>query len=383
MSSASRSNSLRVTSTGAPRLRHRARRRVEAHAADSSGVGSSRGRGGARRGAAQDRADAGGHLAGAEGLDDVVVGAQLEADHAVGLVAAGGEHDDRDLRVAADLAADVEAGAVGKHEVEEDEVGADARGRLDRARGRAGHLEMEPLAGQGLGEGLRDGRLVLDQEDRPPAGCHVHIVGGHRPYARRMRLRGARHRGGRRAHRGGAGRGSVVAATAPPAAVAAGVVAGLDAGAVVVVDVVVGAVVGAAAAVVVEPCWTVVPAPAGRCCPSRCWRCPSRCCSNGLRCSSRSSLSSRAAVAARAAVVGRPPRGRGPARGGGAGGRRRGRGPGGRAAAPSGVVVVVVGSSWSSGCGGRVARPVVRALASRSRRSRASRPRAARRSGRR
>ena len=62
-------------------------------------------------------------------------------------------------------------------QVEEDEVGADAPAALDRVRGRAGHLEWNPSRVEGLGEGLRDGRLVLDQEDRPPAGCHVHIVG--------------------------------------------------------------------------------------------------------------------------------------------------------------------------------------------------------------
>jgi hypothetical protein len=46
--------------------------------------------------APQDRADAGDHLAAAERLDDVVVGAQLEADDPVGLGAARCEHEDRD-----------------------------------------------------------------------------------------------------------------------------------------------------------------------------------------------------------------------------------------------------------------------------------------------
>src|SRR6185295_5610940 len=43
------------------------------------------------------RANPRSHLARRERLDDVVVGAELEADDAVGLFAAGGEHDDRDL----------------------------------------------------------------------------------------------------------------------------------------------------------------------------------------------------------------------------------------------------------------------------------------------
>ena len=55
--------------------------------------------------AAQDRAHAGDHLGAAERLDDVVVGAELEADDAVGLGAAGGEDDDRDAATGADRAA--------------------------------------------------------------------------------------------------------------------------------------------------------------------------------------------------------------------------------------------------------------------------------------
>src|SRR3954453_1610337 len=180
--------------------RHRAGRGIEADVADLDRrvlVGG-RGRRGRRGGAAQHGADAGGDLAGAERLDDVVVGAELEADHAVGLLAPGGQHDDRHLRVAPDLAGDVVARAVGEHEVEQDEVRADGRRLLERGGGGAGHLEMEALAREGLGEGLRDGRLVLDQEDRPPAGCHVHIVGGHRSFSGLQR-RGARLGGGRRA----------------------------------------------------------------------------------------------------------------------------------------------------------------------------------------
>ena len=46
-------------------------------------------------GPAQHRPHAGDQLLGAEGLDHVVVGAQLEPDQLVALLAAGGEHDDR------------------------------------------------------------------------------------------------------------------------------------------------------------------------------------------------------------------------------------------------------------------------------------------------
>ena len=79
----------------------------------------------ARLGAAQHRPDAGDHLGAAERLDHVVVGAELEADDAVGLGAAGGEDDDRDARAGADRAADVAAVAVGQVEVEQDQVGVE------------------------------------------------------------------------------------------------------------------------------------------------------------------------------------------------------------------------------------------------------------------
>ena len=79
------------------------------------------------RGPAQDGADAGDDLGAAEGLDHVVVGADLEAGDAVELGSARREHDDRHLRGAAQLAAQVAPVPVGEREVEEDEVGRLAR----------------------------------------------------------------------------------------------------------------------------------------------------------------------------------------------------------------------------------------------------------------
>ena len=138
-SSASRSNSLREScellvrrgSRGGRRGRRGGRRCV---------IGSS---GPSRLGglhAAQDGAHAGDHLGAAERLDDVVVGAELEPDDAVGLGPAGGEDDDRDAAAGADRAADVAAVAVGQVEVEQDQVGLElllqlaARGRPWRRR---------------------------------------------------------------------------------------------------------------------------------------------------------------------------------------------------------------------------------------------------------
>ena len=68
--------------------------------------------------AAQHRLDARHDLARAEGLDDVIVRAQLEPDDAVDLLALCGEHQDGELRALADLAAHLDAGHLGHHDVE-------------------------------------------------------------------------------------------------------------------------------------------------------------------------------------------------------------------------------------------------------------------------
>src|SRR5205085_99702 len=65
---------------------------------------------------------------------DVVVGAKLEADDAVGFFSAGGEHDDGDLAgsgVFAQVAADLQAVNAGHHQVEEDDVGGVLAGNLE------------------------------------------------------------------------------------------------------------------------------------------------------------------------------------------------------------------------------------------------------------
>ena len=49
------------------------------------------------------------------------------------------------LRAFAQLAADVEAGAVREHQVEQDEIGV-APGELERLCDRSGHLRLEALA---------------------------------------------------------------------------------------------------------------------------------------------------------------------------------------------------------------------------------------------
>ena len=73
-------------------------------------------------GATTDSPDARRQLAPAERLGDVVVGAELEPEDAIELVAASSQHDDRDVAALAQLAAHVAAVDVRESEIEEDEV---------------------------------------------------------------------------------------------------------------------------------------------------------------------------------------------------------------------------------------------------------------------
>ena len=73
-------------------------------------------------GSPQDGAHPREQLGAAEGFDDVVVGAELEADDLVELGAPRSQHDQRNARVAPDLPADIPAVPVGQREVEDHEV---------------------------------------------------------------------------------------------------------------------------------------------------------------------------------------------------------------------------------------------------------------------
>ena len=71
-------------------------------------------------------------------------------------------------------------------EVEQDEVGIDPPGEVQRLRGRLGDDRLEAVSPQRLGERLEDRRLVLDEEDlaweagaRPRGQCNA----GDRPSA--------------------------------------------------------------------------------------------------------------------------------------------------------------------------------------------------------
>src|SRR5215471_17697745 len=80
--------------------------------------------------------DARDQLAHEERLDHVIVGAELQTDDAVGFAGAGGQEDHRglrEIRVLPDALADVQTVGIGKHDVEQDEVGTHLAAKLDGA----------------------------------------------------------------------------------------------------------------------------------------------------------------------------------------------------------------------------------------------------------
>ncbi len=103
-----------------------------------------------------------------ERLDDVIVRAEFEPDNAIGHAPARGDHDDRDVRITPQLPADVAPVAVGQRQVEQHHVGLVGRELGDGVGGGAGDRGVKPASVERVRERLRDGPLVLDEEDGDP-----------------------------------------------------------------------------------------------------------------------------------------------------------------------------------------------------------------------
>ena len=102
-------------------------------------------------------------LAHAERLDEVVVGAELEPEHAVDLGARRADDDDGQVGAAAPQdPAHLSAVEIRQRQVEQDQIGGVGRERA-RTVGRQRHLVTR--GGQGLGDHTGQGAVVLDQQD--------------------------------------------------------------------------------------------------------------------------------------------------------------------------------------------------------------------------
>jgi hypothetical protein len=144
--------------------------------------------------APENRLDAQHQLARRERLDDVVVRPQLEADHAVGLGAARGQHDDRDaagLLLLAQDAGHLGAGEGREHQVEHHQVGAFAAGKIDRLAAVRGADHPVARLHQVVAHQFDDVLLVVDHQNRlghtrSPGSEEDH---GHEDYRAACRLR--------------------------------------------------------------------------------------------------------------------------------------------------------------------------------------------------
>jgi hypothetical protein len=133
-------------------------------------------------GAAQDGADPQHQLPHAERLGQVVVRADLEADHPVDLLALGGQHEHRDLAGllgGAQPAAHLGSGQVGQHEIEHHQVGAR---RLRR------HLERLSPGHRQPGLVALPAQVVVERGDQVPLVVHDQDQRAHRS-PRRSRCR--------------------------------------------------------------------------------------------------------------------------------------------------------------------------------------------------
>lgn len=140
---------------------------------------------------AQQHVHPGGQLAHRERLGHVVVRADAEADQHVGLVVAGGQHEDRDGTLGLDPAAHLQAVETGQHHVQDHQVGLPGLGGVDGRRTVRRGLDEEALGAQPRGDRLHDRGVVLDHQDAPlgPRSGRRTVVSGvcllHCPASRR------------------------------------------------------------------------------------------------------------------------------------------------------------------------------------------------------
>src|SRR3954470_11242418 len=124
------------------------------------------------RRAAQDRLHARDELPRVEGLRQIVVGTDLEADDLVDVLVARGQHQDRHVARLANALRHLDAVDVRKHEVEHDQSGHLLRDLVQRITAGRGRADGVP----GVLEVQRDERgdraLVLDHEDARRRSAH-------------------------------------------------------------------------------------------------------------------------------------------------------------------------------------------------------------------
>ena len=181
---------------GAAAVTNEASAGVNLQIAKDGAIGRRRGGGdcGCGRSAAQNGVDARGEFAGIEGLGEVIIGADLQADDAVHVVAVSGEHDHRDVGDGTDLAENFEAAHAGEHHVENDEgIGAgESAAEADAAV--VNGFGAQALRDEVFGDELAQLDIIINDEN---AGgeCWGRMVRGHRKHRGICHLGDGRNRG--------------------------------------------------------------------------------------------------------------------------------------------------------------------------------------------
>ncbi len=125
---------------------------------------------GVERRAAQQRLDAREQHARLDGLHHVVVGAHLEAQHLVDVLALGREDQDGHRAAGAKLAADRQAVLARKHQVQHHELGAEALDAVGHGEAIALDQDLVTVALEVVPDGCGEARAVLDQQHARAAG---------------------------------------------------------------------------------------------------------------------------------------------------------------------------------------------------------------------
>src|SRR4029450_8811784 len=115
--------------------------------------------------AAQHRLHPRHQLARAEGLYDIVVGAELEAQDAIHLLVLGGEEDDRHIAAQAQPLAHLGAIELGHEDVQDHQRGRLARRDLQRSKPVVGRQRLVARAPQRKAHDVADVRIVIDDQD--------------------------------------------------------------------------------------------------------------------------------------------------------------------------------------------------------------------------
>lgn len=115
-------------------------------------------------------------LARPERLHEVIVGAHLEPDDAIDLLAFGRQHQDRHVVPGANAPADRQPVLAWQHQVENDQVGTDAAENGIHRNRILGFLDAKAFADEQRAYERADLRIVLDDENDLRLGLHARVV---------------------------------------------------------------------------------------------------------------------------------------------------------------------------------------------------------------